>query len=142
MCGRYRLTNADRNEDYDRGFMFHRQILIIVAAILLTNAPAFPADSTPSPSKAEALVKICRELVDDMSRFAEQGDADIDHLLDVYRLKGDVNWAAMAKDQRKVETMLQYLCMDLLRLQEHNDHARAIIAKFKIEQAASANPPN
>jgi len=123
--------------------MFPRQILIAVAALFLTNAPAFSADSAPSPSKAEAEANICRELAADISRFAGQGDADMVKLLDTYQLTGDVDGTAMAKDQPKLERTLQGLCMGLLRLKEHDDHARSIVTKFKITQQPSPpNPPN
>ena len=64
-------------------------------------------------------------------------------LLDTYQLKGDVNWAAMAKDQEKLERTLQKVCMDLIQLQDHNVVARSIVTKFKItQQPAPTNPPN
>jgi hypothetical protein len=121
--------------------MFSRQILIIVAAIGLTPALAFSADSPPPASRAESLVNICRELVDDISQFAREGDADLAALLESDQLTGDVDWTAMVKDQHKTETVLQGLCVDLLRLQDRNEDAKSIVAKFKITQQPSTTIP-
>jgi len=121
--------------------MFLRHLLNIVGILLLTGVFAFPADSTPASSKAETLANIGRTLTVDISRFAMDGDADMARLLDTYQLKGDVDWTARAKDLPKMEAALESLCKELLRLKEQNEHAKAIVEKFNIAQAASKTGP-
>ena len=110
-----------------------RAFLCLCLAVI-SCAFADADDKPPQPSRAAPWSASARQLTADIAGFAHGGDADFARLLEDHKLK-DIDWATLAqKDEPKMEQTIQSIVLDLLRLQEHNEHAKKLVEKYNIKQ--------
>lgn len=110
------------------------RVVFCVCFLLIQFVVVKAEDAPPVPSpRAEAVAKVGQALTGDIIKYARGGDEDFARLVEKRKLN-EVDWPSLARDGRKEEDYLQGLALDLLKLKDGNEHAKALVEKYAIEQ--------